>query len=280
MERSPGVVSIGAPDQAVGIYGIAHFGDVSLFGSMLGLPERAFHLDDNIKGPYKRFNYATRAVYAPQIEPANVWHFGLSYDLQQFDSRWQYGGTGGSQTLVFTDTQSLLLLPRSKDISNFQNLHPEFLMIQGPFYAQAEFIFQWLRNRSNDGSSAKPKGGYAQLAYVVTGGHWEYNDEFNLPSTPYVTPGSGGEVDIALRYSYLNLNDGVRGIDVEDDVLARPGILNEVGIGVNWYVSNFVRLSANYFYTVVRAEQFRGGDREFDANVQGSTFGLRGQVRF
>ncbi|MEX1258272.1 MAG: TonB-dependent receptor [Gemmatimonadota bacterium] len=135
------------------------------------------------------------------------------------------------------------------------------------------------------------RGFYLFASRMLFGGSYQYNRsdaEFTQPNLGR----SWGDVELALRYEYLDFNsrmDGVMGGEGEG-----------ITVGVNFYANNNVKLSANYGwmnhdrYAGARGDLFVGTDEdgnltrdpglvvepEGEAGEDFSVFALRAQVTF
>ncbi|OGT81899.1 MAG: hypothetical protein A3H91_02785 [Gammaproteobacteria bacterium RIFCSPLOWO2_02_FULL_61_13] len=126
------------------------------------------------------------------------------------------------------------------DVSSYTLFGGELATVLGPFSLQGEYIRADV-NRSA-ASDAGFDGFYAYGSWFITGESRAYRADkgvfdmlvprksFNLKS------GDPGAWEIAVRYSNLDLND--------EDI--RGGELNDLTVGLNWYINQYVRLSANY----------------------------------
>ena len=136
----------------------------------------------------------------------------------------------------------------------------ESAFVQGPISIQGEVI--WAYVDVTDGTDFDGVGWYAQVSYFLTGEHRPYNQKSGAfggvkPNENY-GKGGRGAWEVAARYDWLDLTDAE----------AVGGELQDVSIGINWYLNPAVRLSANYIYT----------DREDLGEVQ--FVGGRAQVAF
>jgi len=151
----------------------------------------------------------------------------------------------------------------------------EALYIRGPLSLQAEYGWNWLDNAVGVINANTPKvlnafaapqgymfnGGYAQLAYTLTGENRAYDRrggtlarEYFGKSGPYnrawiVRDGAGhwlwnsGAWEVACRYSYVNLNSGLGG-----PYPIQGGIMDGVSVGLNWYLNNNLTLNLDWSY--------------------------------
>lgn len=105
----------------------------------------------------------------------------------------------------------------------------ELAAVVGAFHAQAEFFDA--ETPSNDDAD----GYYLQLGYVLTGESRPYKGGYFKRIKP---SGKGGAVELVARYED---GDGDFGdIELGDDNAT------SYGVGVNWYVNNFIRFGLNY----------------------------------
>ena len=143
----------------------------------------------------------------------------------------------------------------------------EFMTIWGPFSIQAEWAVASMLDCNNGfaaggaatngvnftGQDFTFQGGYVALSYFLTGENRGYDTRLGRMASNYIqggprTPfwlvrGEGGGVDrglgaweLAVRGSYLDLNDGP----------IQGGMLWGMTAGVNWYLTNNLKLQFQY----------------------------------
>ncbi len=160
------------------------------------------------------------------------------------------------------------------------------------FYKGFNFASEILNDRTyrkNNKESLDFGGFYVQAAYLLFGGHQVYNKaeaEFTAPSNGK----SWGDVEIALRYDYITLND--------KDVYGGSG--EAITAGINFYTAKNVKFMLNYSvinhdrYASGKGKNFVGRDisgeltknpkqvvgAKGDAGEDYSQIGLRCQVAF
>ncbi len=177
---------------------------------------------------------STRLTYAPVNEPGQLIHLGVGANFRD---------TGGAGTSRFkqnpethiaginiVDTGTIV---DSKDVIK---LGAEFATVMGPFSAQAEYINTSV---SRDGASdLEFDGWYVESSYFLTGESRQYKQgKFGKPKpNGIVGQGGIGAWQLALRYSNLDLTDGV--VD--------GGEADAVTLGLNWYPTPTLRFTANY----------------------------------
>jgi phosphate-selective porin OprO/OprP len=167
----------------------------------------------------------------------------------------------------------------------------------GPLSIQAEYGFNWVEDATGinpAGLKLQPaltspqnyffNGGYAQLAYTLTGESRAYEKRLGRLSQYYFGPqgpfnnawavrGDDGRYcfnwgawEIAARYSYVNLNDGV-GLN-----RIQGGTLDGLTLGLNWYLNTNLRFQFDYVYNQ-RSDLPPGA-------IAGSTRGLGLRMQF
>jgi phosphate-selective porin OprO and OprP len=137
------------------------------------------------------------------------------------------------------------------DASDVQLAALEASVVWGPFCIQSEYIGSNVDRFNN--STAWFHGTYVQVSYFLTGEHRAYNRQagffeetqviepfFHVETGNGVCTGSGAW-EIAARWSNLDLNDA--GID--------GGYFEDVNLGVNWYLNDYVRVMFNYIHSDV-----------------------------
>src|SRR5439155_20677235 len=125
-------------------------------------------------------------------------------------------------------------------------------------------------------------GGYVQAAYFLTGENRLYDKRFGRLGTLYDRPNTSfwavrdedgcwnlgrGAWEVAVRYSYLNLNDGP--ID--------GGLMQGWTVGLNWYLSTNVKVQLEYMDDA-RWHKTTAGSGTVSGGVNG--FGIRTQLMF
>jgi phosphate-selective porin OprO/OprP len=118
----------------------------------------------------------------------------------------------------------------------------ELATVLGPFSLQGEFLDALANQDSGDHGNFY--GTYAAVSWFVTGEHRVYDPRIGAfartsPTNPFsISKGQWGALELAARYSHVNLNDG--------DV--RGGIENNVTSAVNWYLFSNLRIMTDWVY--------------------------------
>ena len=122
-------------------------------------------------------------------------------------------------------------------------------LIHGPINLQAAYR---AAQPAGNGTDLRLQGYYGQVSYFLTGENRNYNGAF--ADFKAITPdknfnletGGSGALELAFRYSQLDLNDGPY----------QGGQLTDMTAGVNWYLNPNTRFMVNYIIGDVK----NGGD--------------------
>ncbi|MCA9173701.1 MAG: ATPase [Planctomycetales bacterium] len=132
----------------------------------------------------------------------------------------------------------------------------------GPVQFVGEYQNMWLLRDAGAGSDLFLWGGYFYASYFLTGEHMPWSrssgtlerikpfEEFFLVRRARGGCGGGwGAWQIAARYSYLDLNDGVYG-GISDGTAG--GIGESFTFGLNWYWTAYARMQFNWMVGEIR----------------------------
>ena len=125
------------------------------------------------------------------------------------------------------------------------------------FYAQGEYFHYQIDRR--DLQTASFDGGYAQVAYTLTGESHKYNPvnaAYNrIVPAHALEPSQGywGAWELAARVSYIDLTSNfTAGLPISSS--SQPSAINggkqtSFVAGLNWYPNNYMRFELNYIHT-------------------------------
>jgi len=233
MER--GLPNAFAPSRETGLHVSAPFLDDRLFAAF-AVSQTAE--DDQFTHTGNNFNVTGRLAGVPYINGDDqLVHLGVAYSYAMLENdEAQYSQRPEvHQSPNFVDTGIL-------DANTANTVGVEAATVWGPFSAQGEYM----RNFVDSDATNDPSlwGYYAFVSYFVTGEHRAYKvgeakfDRVKVKRNFLAEGGGAGAWELALRYSYLNLNDE----------LADGGNLSDITAGVNWYLNPNTRLMFNYVY--------------------------------
>ncbi len=149
--------------------------------------------------------------------------------------------------------------------NNFNLFGGELAARSGSFYLQSEILVAVVDQIA--GGTAVFPGAYVHAGYFLTGEVRPYDRKSGVlgmvtPREPFSRSGGLGAWEVAARWSMLDLNDaGIRG-----------GRLNNITLGLNWYLNPFVKFQWNYIHAMLDSPV--NGDNEADIVA------LRAQMRF
>lgn len=198
-------------------------------------------LDGNNPG----HTWAARVAWVPLNRPGHVLHLGISASREKLD--WANQGAVPAAARIRARPEAGLTpvrlvdsgnLPYSKSVDR-QGL--EALWIDGPWSVQGEYLQAMVR-RYNGKPDYESSGFYVFTAWTLTGEARYYSDG-NVGDRRYtgrdqqaIRPTHAwGAVELAVRYSELDLNDGA----------ITGGKEHDWTVGANWYLGEHLKLQAN-----------------------------------
>lgn len=209
-----------------------------------------------------------RATGRPWLEGDKYAHIGggLSYRVPSSQSdlaRFQSKAENSIQNLQSVDTGAAGLTDADDVLgSNLEAaLNLDNLLLQGEYF-RADVS----RNSAED---AEFSGFYAQASYLLTGETRPYNAARGLftrvkPDQPFKPEnGHWGAFELAARYSQTDLNDGA----------LLGGEMDNYTLGLNWHLTDQLRLKSNYIFVNTDENAVTGND---DPQI----FLMRAQVDF
>lgn len=166
-------------------------------------------------------------------------HLGFSYSHQNaFDNAISFDSSPEIHlTDNFVDTGSFAA--HSSDRFN-----PELAVVYGPFSLQTEYTFVDVDLKRSTNSDPEFSGAYVSGSYFLTGEHRKYSTKSGTfsrvkPNKNFNWGSKGlGAIELTARYSHLDL----------DDEAIRGGKLDDVTVGINWYLNPNTRVMFNYVH--------------------------------
>lgn len=216
------------------------------------LASAAWFDGNDLEGANEGSTVAARAAWVPRKAAGDVLHLGIAGSRERPDSeslRMRARPEVGLTDVRLVDTGSIA------GVETIDRLGLEGLWISGPWSLQGEVLD--VRARRDDGlADVSGNGAYLFGSWVLTGESRGYNGY-----ATNVVPSSTSAVELLLRYSQLDLDDGA----------LRGGRQSDWTLGVNWYLGRNFKLQANYVFAHAR----RG-----DVLRDPEAFGLRAQFHF
>lgn len=194
-----------------------------------------------------------RVSWAPILSENQVLHLGAAIQVRNPTQDTVAATPGGTVAFAFKpesnqvpNTQRLV---STGDITTVDLIQVEGLELawqQGAFSAQAEYTFVQLDRKTTP--SLGFSGGYAQLAYTLTGEGRRYKADRGFfegvrPAKNFGKDAGWGAFEVAARYSTVDL----------EDKTVRGGQEDNAALALNWYLTPFTRVSLNAI-KVLKAE--------------------------
>lgn len=158
----------------------------------------------------------------------------------------------------FVDTKAF----KAKSVNYF---NPEFAAVYGPFSLQGEYIFTEVNSKEYDDPSFDGSYIYGSV-FLTPGDYRRYKTSSGAfdrvkPANDLSWSGGGiGAIEAAVRYSQLDLTDG----------MIRGGTLSNITAGLNWYLNPNVRFMLNYVYA----------DQQHPYDFEADIIQMRAQIDF
>lgn len=211
-----------------------------------------YFTDGDLNGLNEGHSLGGRAVFTPRNSEDEVLHLGLSASREERDdevARIRARPEAAITDVRLVDSGSLA----GSDAIDRVGL--EGAWQRGAWLGQAEWLQADVRR---DGADFSARGGYVQGSWVVTGEAHPYKaGGFGNPKPSRAS----GAFELALRYSDLDLDDG----------LVAGGRQRDWTVGANWYLTNYFKFQANY----IRVDSDRQG-----VALSPEVFEFRAQLAF
>ncbi len=129
-------------------------------------------------------------------------------------------------------------------VKNINEINGELVLVYNSLSLHGEYTYAGVKTSANSALQENDYGFYSffgTLSWFITGEHKNYSkkksafDRLN-PKKNFGTKGGFGALEIALRYSVLNLND--------QDL--NGGKMNNITAGINWYLNPATKIAFNY----------------------------------
>ncbi len=253
------LISAFSPGRNIGVQLATHGDNWSLSTGLFGQGRKGAIADDD-----EGMGVSARATFSPKIADTTRLHLGAAVS---------YRNTGSIDTVRFRErpeshlTNQHLVDTGSIETDDFTRFGLEAALISGPFSLESEYNYLDLNRLNPVMPDLGFSGYYVQASWFITGETAAYNatnGTFGKPRVKGIIGKGGiGAWQLALRFSSLDLNDA--------DITG--GEEHNFSIGLNWYTTPNIRLSANY----VNVLDVEGGAAASD---EPQAFQLRAQVEF
>ncbi len=190
-----------------------------------------------------------RATYLPWYDEATngrgLFHTGAAYS---------YRAISDGQVRLRSRPESHLapyIVDTTLNVSDVQLFGGELAYVYGSFSAQAEYFHATL-DPTAAGSDVELDGCYFLCSYFLTGENRPYSRQsgaftrvkpfenfFRVRDENGDVQMGKGALELAYRYSYVDLNDGI----------AAGGRGSDHTLGLNWYLTPYTRMMFNYIHS-------------------------------
>ena len=175
-------------------------------------------------------NITTRITFLPINNDENLLHLGAA-----FSSRSSSDDTYSVSSRAENHLGTKLLVMELYDVSVMNLMGAEMAFVMGSFSVQGEYVMNSVEAMEDYSFS----GYYGQVSYFLTGEKRKYKNSLagfdRVKPNKNMKEGEGlGAFEIAARYSSMDLSE------------AHAGTLNDITVGLNWYLNPCTRLMFNY----------------------------------
>ncbi len=254
---SPANLAFAAGTPTLGLSGVLrtknYFGRVGVFGEPL----------DKTSDSDEGWGIHGRGVWIPIADRNRTLALGGSAFWREPNTERGVGNVGNvsgfqirsrpSFTIDDTRLVDTGIIPR---IDDYYYLGAEAAAVYGPFSLQGEYAHVGLNRKNGPNEVAFQDlafdGYYVQGSYFLTGESRNFYPRFGTfwrvqPASDFsLSSGNWGAWEVALRYSSLDLDDGVANLAGGG---IRGGVLENYSVGLNWYLNAFVRVMMNYVHS-------------------------------
>jgi phosphate-selective porin OprO/OprP len=191
-------------------------------------------------GTDEGYSFTGKAVFRPINKDNKLIHMGVSASYRTPKTSWEFANTYRVSSRDMTNINRKKFLD-SDDIPNVESN----VLLGGELsasYKNMKFSSEYLQskiNRKEGFESYTASGVYAAVSYLVFGGMYHYNNEEG-EFTRVSRGKEWGDIELALRFDYIDLNDTKANI--------MGGSANGYTAGITYHVNPNVRCMLNYSY--------------------------------
>lgn len=186
--------------------------------------------------------------YYNDDEGLKVVHLGAGFSYENHDD----------QEISYSSRPEAHLAPKYLKINidktkSLKDINGELVLIYNSISFHGEYTYSAVKTGDNSALKESDYGFYAffgTISWFITGEHKNYSKSKSAygslsPKKNFGTEGGFGALEVALRYSVLNLND--------KDLSG--GKMNNITAGINWYLNPVTKITFNY----IRADIYELG---------------------
>ena len=212
------------------------------FNSQGDFEEVEFSQDNNKDfGMDEGYSLDARAVFRPIMDVDKVLHLGAAFTYRTPKTSVEVPNTYRFSTRSHTSINRKKYIDTDdiKDVDNITGVNLELAGAFKGFMFQGEYKKFNLQRTNDELESVDADGFYIQAGYLLLGGRYNYNKaegEFTR-----ITRGRKyGELEVAVRYDYINANDF--------DAKVYGGSAEGYTLGLNYHFNPNVKFMMNYVY--------------------------------
>ena len=199
-------------------------------------------------------NITSRISFLPINNNDQLLHLGIGFsNRKNSDNRYSVS------TRPENHMGNKLISASIENVEQTNLIGTEMAWVMGPLSFQGEYIM----NTVDADETYNFTSYYGQISYFVTGEKRKYKN--SLAGFDRVSPGKNlgnegmGALELAARYSSMDLSE------------ANGGILNDITLGLNWYLNPSTRIMFNYVMGVADLNS---------EDINENTFQMRMQIDF
>ena len=193
-------------------------------------------IDENRDDERVKNGYSLRTTYSYKFAKRHLLSFGFAYQGRDMNGEDVKFNQGAEAKFVNKKYVSATV----KDVQNLTKLNLEALYIYDKYSLQAEYTNTMVEAYNNRTSLQNYNfdAYYIQGSYFLVGKGRKY--KFKTATLGKIKPNRDGAVEIAARYSSINLNDTTQ------DKKEEGGTQDDVTFGLNWYINKETKIMFNY----------------------------------
>jgi phosphate-selective porin OprO/OprP len=171
--------------------------------------------------------YSTRAVYAYKAKKYKLFSLGGAYMYQNYNGDSIKYNQSAESDLIYNKYVSVKI----RNVESVEKSNVESAIVYDKLSLQGEYSTTNVQTDINDYNF---NGYYAQASYFLLGKGRRYKTETSTFGK--INPNNDTALEVAFRYSYINLND-------KDE---HGGEQTDYNFGVNWYITREFKWMFNY----------------------------------
>lgn len=197
---------------------------------------------DKAKSVDQGYAMVAKLIGRPVMEEGRVVHLGIAPRFSRHEK--EIGFKAGIPTDLLSSEDNSFIQAEIGNMINMWKFEAELIAIYRKWYFEGRYMMAHV-NRTGP-INYTGQGGYVQGGYMILGEKHNYN-----PLTGYVVNPAPKSLEALVRYNRTNLTDaGIRG-----------GKMDDITLGVNYFINKYVAAKLNYSYVIAGANAFHEKDR-------------------